>query len=155
MWPGSNLRNREPSVASRHCCHFLFSGRRVYRYLRSGHRFTGSRAYDTSPGRRRRSTLLCLKRDRDHQSQQQTPAHQSEGLIKGSSYCVFVCAAVFMHENFPRVKAECNPSHEGLTSRLLARGRPSTRSRAPDPCLLASCCASCAAIFPDLLISFL
>src|SRR4029077_16575912 len=100
VWPESNVRNREPSVGSRNCRWVLFSGRWVYRYLRSGHRFTGSRAHDTSPGRRRRSTLLCLKRDRGHQSQQQTPAHQSEGLIKASSYCVFLCIVVFMHENF-------------------------------------------------------
>ena len=96
-----------------------------YRYLRSGHRFTGSRAYDTGPRRRRRRTLLCFKRDRDHQSQQQTPLYQSEGLMKGSSYCVFLCVAEFIHDKFPRVKTECNRVHEGLQRkrRLPARAR--------------------------------
>src|SRR6266851_392092 len=125
MWPGSNVRNREPSVASRDCCHFLFSGRRVYCYLRSGHRFTGSRAYDTGPRWRRRRTLLCFKRDRDHQSQQQTSFYQLEGLMKGSSYCVFLCVAEFIYDKFPRVKTECNREHEGLQRkrRLPARAR--------------------------------
>jgi hypothetical protein len=99
MWPESNIRNREPSIGSRNCRQFLFSGRCVYRYLRSGHRFPGSRAYDTSPGRRRRRTLLCFKRDRDHQSQQQTLLYQSEGFMKGSSDCVFLCVAVYTREN--------------------------------------------------------
>src|SRR5579862_184569 len=104
MWPGSNVRNRELSVASRHGCHFLFSGSRVYRYLRSSHGFTGSSAYDTAPPWRRRRTLLCLQRDRHHQSQQQILHYQSEGLMKGSRYHVFLCVAKFEHEEFSRVK---------------------------------------------------
>jgi hypothetical protein len=91
----------------------------------SGQRFTGSRAYDTSPGRRRRNTLLRFKRDRDHQAQQQTLLYQSESLMKGSSYCVFLCVAEFIHDKFPRVKTECNRVHEGLQRkrRLPARAR--------------------------------
>jgi hypothetical protein len=43
--------------------------------------------------------------------------------MTSSSYFVFLCIAVFMHENFPRIKAEYNRVHEGLqrTSRLPAR----------------------------------
>src|SRR5437016_1280415 len=48
-----------------------------------------------------------------------------EGLMKGSSYCVFLCAAEFIHDEFPRVKTECNRAHEGLQRkrRLPARAR--------------------------------
>src|ERR1700675_540483 len=85
-----------------------------YRYLRSCHRFAGSRAYDASPGRRRRRTLLCFERDRRHQSEQQILLYQLESLMKGSSYYVFLCVVEFMHEKFPRVKTECNRVHEAF-----------------------------------------
>jgi hypothetical protein len=43
--------------------------------------------------------------------------------MTGSSYFVLLCIAVFMHEQFPRIKAEYNRVHEGLqrTGRLPAR----------------------------------
>jgi hypothetical protein len=34
--------------------------------------------------------------------------------MKGSSYHVFLCIVVFMHEKFPRVKTECNRVHEAF-----------------------------------------
>src|SRR5580693_3059847 len=107
MWPELNVRNRELSISSRDSRWVFFSGRCVYRYLRSSHRLTGSRAYDTSPGRRRWSILLGLKRDRDQQSQQQTPDRHSDALMKTSSNCVFLCVAVFRHESFHRANTEC------------------------------------------------
>ena len=84
-----------------------------------------SRVYGASPGRRRRRTLLCFERDRHHQSEQQILRYQSESLMKGSSYCVFLCVAEFIHDKFPRVKTECNRAHEGLQRkrRLPARAR--------------------------------
>src|SRR6202035_3016751 len=111
MWPESKVRNREPSVGSCNCGWVLFGAGCEDRYLRSGDRFTGSRSYDTSPSPRRRRTLLCFKRDCDHKSQQQTLLYQSESLMKGSSYNVFLCVVEFMHENFPRVKTECTRAH--------------------------------------------
>src|SRR6202140_970244 len=120
MWPESNVPNRELSMGSRNCRQVLFSGRCVYRYLRSVHRFAGSRAYDASPGLRRWRTLLCFERDRHQQSQQQILLYQSESLMKGSSYYVFLCVVEFMHEKFPRVKTECNRVHEGLQRKKTA-----------------------------------
>jgi hypothetical protein len=45
--------------------------------------------------------------------------------MKASSYCVFLCVAVFRHENFHRAHAKCNRRREGLrrTSRHFASGR--------------------------------
>jgi hypothetical protein len=43
---------------------------------------------------------LRFKRDRDHQSQQQTPLYQSEGPVKGSNYYVFLSVAEVTHEKF-------------------------------------------------------
>src|SRR5258708_5325628 len=89
-------------------------GRFAIAAIRPGHRFTGSRSNDTGPRWRRRRTLLCFKRDRDHQSQQQTPLYQLEGLMKGSRYWVFLCVSEFIHDKFPRMKTEFNRAPERL-----------------------------------------
>jgi hypothetical protein len=57
---------------------------------------------------------LRFKRDRNHQSQQQTSLCQSEGLMKGSSHCVFLCVAEFIHDKFPQVKTERHRVHEAF-----------------------------------------